>query len=186
MPSPFAHSAILMLLDPAARRIGLRPEPRWRRVTLLALLLVALTLPDIDFLIGLVFPGTALGTHAAGMHSLAMGLVGALVLTGLGTWLCRVPPGRLLVLMTAAIGLHLLMDMVSWGGPGIALFWPMTQTRVRLPLSVFYGVRHSRPGALHLHAVTLVSELLFVGLVWLVAKRLKTGTIEPPPETTSA
>jgi len=182
MPSPIAHTAMAILLYPAAQRQRLIQGDRTRRLTLMFLLFTALCLPDLDFAVGWVYPGTPLGTHAIGMHSLVVGTIGAAVLALLGAVFAKGSVVKLYGLFVGAIALHLLMDMMTWGGQGIALLWPFSEMRIRLPFSLFYGVRHSNPGAWHLHLITLVSELMFAGLVWLVARWRQRGLSQQQPE----
>ena len=50
------------------------------------------------------------------------------------------------------------------------MLWPFSSERIGLPWPLFFGVRHSQPYALHLHLVTLVTELLFAAVIWKVSR----------------
>lgn len=163
MPTVFTHPAPILAL---AAGLGGRVIP-WR----LALAgVVCAVLPDLD-VIGFKFGvgyAQALG-HRGFSHSLvlalAVGCAGAL----LAPWLrCR----RLTAfLVTAgAVASHILLDAMTNGGPGVAVFWPFNETRFFLPwrpirvsplsLRVFFSGR----GLAVLH-----SEALWVWLPCLIA-----------------
>jgi len=149
---------------------------------LFALLVVALLLPDIDFAIGWVWPGSILGTHAGGTHSFAFTAVAAVV-AAIGWQLCFRQTGlKVFLWLLAALWSHVLMDAVTWGGQGVAMFWPMTEMRIASPIRVFYGVRHSEPLAWQLHLVTLVTELAFAAGVVVIARRLGRGKQTHPDQ----
>lgn len=72
---------------------------------------------------------------------------------------------------TVCYALHVVMDFLM-PGRGAMLFWPLTARRFRSPVPLFYGVRWNRSWASIEHVWTLLTELLFVGimlgaLLWL-------------------
>lgn len=171
MPSPLAHGVLIILVRPMQRR-GMWPAAPGRPTFVLYILLaIALLLPDVDFVIGWVWPNTILGTHAGGTHSLPMGFVAALAMSVIGWGVIRRGFLRIFTLLLAAIWSHVLMDAVTWGGRGVAMFWPITDIRIVSPISIFYGVRHSQPEAWQLHLITLATELVFVLAVVFLSRR---------------
>ena len=179
MPSPIAHCSLVALLRPLDRRgllLGVfRTHPR----ALIVLALFACAMPDLDFGVGIFAPGTALGTHGMGMHSLFMMALTSLVLAGL--WHLLFSGGFLAVFAVVLIASysHLLLDMVTYQARGIALFWPFVDDRVRLPINAFYGVRHSGSGTWLTHLITVTSELAFLAVIWLISGRLSRSNHKP-------
>ncbi|MFP4145137.1 MAG: metal-dependent hydrolase [Phycisphaeraceae bacterium] len=164
MPSPIAHSALVLLARPAAGRDRLDRLPRSRRWGLYALVFAALLAPDVDFLLGAIWPAELLD-HGAAMHSLAVaGLFGGgFALAGRLVAGPRLSWPLLWTLGAAAYASHLIMDALTWGG-GVMLLWPLSAERVASPVPLFYGARHSQPWAWRAHLTTLMTE----SLVWMV------------------
>jgi membrane-bound metal-dependent hydrolase YbcI (DUF457 family) len=172
MPSPIAHAALVFVARPVALRDRKRSAGALGWTAALAFLLC---LPDIDFVLGRV-TGLENWSHGGATHSLAFGLIAG-VLFGLaaGAISGARSPRRVILLCTlgvACVWSHLLMDTVTYKGRGLMLLWPWDTQRFRLPCSIFYGARHSTPGAWYLHLITLTTELAFGAVVWLLGRRL--------------
>lgn len=171
MPSPVAHAGMVLLAGrwtPRSAPGRLLPSPAWS-----AALVFMLCLPDIDFLVARLTGIDVLG-HGGALHSLLFGvlagtLFGSIAAAVDGPWSAQ-RWGRWSALGVGCVWSHLLLDMFTRGG-GVMLFWPLWNERIASPLTLFYGAHHSQPFAFHLHAITLSTELLFVGAVWLLARR---------------
>ena len=126
MPTVFSHIAV-----PVCAAIALGR----RRVGVSALLagMLAAIVPDFDGLsvnLGIVFGGMA--GHRGFTHTLVFALLLGLV----GWWLAprwnmRRDHGYLWIALCMLS--HPLLDMLTNGGIGIALFWPFNETRVFSP-----------------------------------------------------
>jgi membrane-bound metal-dependent hydrolase YbcI (DUF457 family) len=172
MPSPIAHAALALVVRAFAdrtsrlqRAIGSRPAFFYPAVV------AALWAPDIDFLIRVFFEHPSL-RHGAATHS----LVFAAVFGGIFAAACclrygpALPMAPVLGIGVACAMAHAFMDMATWGG-GVMLLWPFSMERFSTAVPFFYGARHSQPTAWGLHLVTLATELPFVLLLWMVARR---------------
>ncbi len=162
MPSPLAHAGVYFLL-----RTALPPR---RSILMTGLVLFALVAPDCDFVVSKLLTGEARKEHGAFMHSFAAAGIFAMAfgpiagkLTGVGAW-------RMTAIGLAAYGSHVVMDAFTVGR-GVALLWPIHDRRIQLP-SVFFGFHHSEPWHSPLHLLTLVTEGLFVAVIWFAARGL--------------
>ena len=109
--------------------------------------------PDLDviaFSLGIPY-GDPFG-HRGATHSM-----GAAVIAGLIAWaICRplkLPPLRTCAIVTGVVLSHPLLDMLTTGGHGCAIFWPFSDERFFFPIHVIpvapIGLRmFSRYGAL--------------------------------------
>ena len=173
MPSPLAHAGVTLLLrtwdSPSVLR-GIGPD---RQRCFWVAVLVAVWWPDIDILLKFISSSGAVD-HGGFLHSgivaLFFGLLFATVLRDV--LLIRMRYLSLFALGAGGTFSHLLLDMLT-RGRGIMFLWPLSEIRVVSPIPLFYGVRHSQPWAFHLHLVTLVTELLFVGGLVLLARKLR-------------
>lgn len=152
-------------------------------------------LPDLDLVLhfaGVPY-GDALG-HRGAAHSLAAAtavglLLGLLRLAGPGSRDLRAA-GRLALLAALAMASHGLLDMLTHGGHGVGLFWPLDPERHAFswrpipaaPLGMaFFGPR----GLAVLQAEGPASALLFL-LAALPGARAQRATISEGPETLSS
>lgn len=146
-----------------------RPD-RLRGVLATGIVLLALWLPDVDFVVAWILPGSAFAVHGGATHSLVFAL-GFAAATGL---LWRVACGRGAVRLAAVcfvcVTSHAVLDALTWGR-GVMLLWPWTTERIASPVLLFVGVHRSQPYAWMLHAATIANEAVFVGLVWVVSRR---------------
>lgn len=120
--------------------------------------------PDLDIIPGLI-AGHIGAYHNQASHSLFFGavvcMVSALLMRRfLKGWRIK----NALLLFWACYGVHLALDLMTLG-PGLQLFWPFSGERFSIPITLFYGVRHSEGLFSFHHVATLVNELtLVVGL----------------------
>jgi len=201
MPTTIAH---IIGGYAAAEGASGRRSPRltWPWVGLFGVIVA--NLPDVDFLIGLAFGGSAVYFHRGFTHSFVFGALVASVLTFA---LVRWWPGRkahLWVLLYAAYSSHLVLDVIfpdPSGGNGATLLWPFTRTWFQFPLPFleplgeirlipvsglhtgFFSTVFSTPTAL----VFLVDALVVLPLIplaiwWARARRSgRARTPEPRP-----
>ncbi len=193
MPSPIAHSSLLLALVPPMRP-ALQALPRRRRWVFFAALVFALLAPDADIALGLAWGAGPFKLHGGPTHSLVLaplfGLLWASVLRGC---LLRDESSRramrwgwLWVLGTAAFASHVLMDWFT-PGRGVGMFWPINEHRVGSPIKLFVGVEHSHWKDWQHHVLTVLTETGFVVLMaatgWALGRRrrLHAGTPRPTP-----
>ncbi|RKH64682.1 metal-dependent hydrolase [Corallococcus llansteffanensis] len=129
MASLFTHAAWTALV------VRARPGAALSRRLLVAAGLCA-CVPDLDFALAPLSqqPGD-LWAHRGLLHSplflLALAVVGAALVTPPGEWR-RSLPRHMFVLWLAGCG-HVLLDLLTWGGPGTALLAPFSEARFQLP-----------------------------------------------------
>ncbi|MFK2931935.1 metal-dependent hydrolase [Dyella agri] len=181
MPTIFTHAAIPLLTGAALgqKRISRR---------LLATAAIAAMLPDADVL-GFRFhiPYASAFGHRGAMHSLAFGLVVAL-LAMLWHRHLHTRAVRAFVCVAIAALSHPLLDMLTDGGQGVALAWPWSTDRWFFP---WQPIHVSPIGARFFSARSLPvigSELLWVWLpvgllalaIWFWCKRRDDGSTQQP------
>jgi inner membrane protein len=165
MPSPIAHLAA----GYAVYRLGRQyePEPGLKAVGPLPGLLVVTAvfslLPDLDSVVGFLMRDFG-RFHNNASHSLFAGLCLALAFAGLMWWQRR-QFAYWFAVAFVSYGMHLLMDMATISR-GIMLFWPMTDARYLSPVTLFYGLHWSDGWITIRHLWTLLTELVFIALVW--------------------
>lgn len=136
-------------------------------------------LPDLDFLAGFIFAGDVHAFHSGLSHSLFAALVATLII---GLFLPQGQRRGVLLWVAIAITSHIVIDLFS--GPrlglqqsyGAPLFWPFDGDRVRMPVSLFFGVNHGDWDALaSLRNVGVVfSEVLVFGSIcWVLRGWMK-------------
>jgi inner membrane protein len=173
MPSPVAHTTVAYLLW---RAFGARPlpslglDPR-RLPPLLAATTFLCLLPDLPSIYGLLV-GQLARYHNSWEHSLPVALVVALACA----LIARVRPGqqplRWFWIGLFCYGSHLIMDSLTVGR-GVMLLWPFTGERFGSPIRLFYGLHWSDGWLAWKHLVTLVTELVFAGLLVWAAHHLE-------------
>lgn len=181
MPSPIAHSSLVLLLWPPLRAGAHGPMAWWRRFGLLGLLLAALVAPDFDIALNLILGRSAFATHGEASHSLLAGAVFAAAFAVVGRLIAPISFIRLAAIGLLACWSHVLMDAAT-RGRGVALLWPITDDRIGLPVPLFIGVFHGAEEwrQWHLHALTLGTESLFAAAVWLVGVAVRRRRAERP------
>jgi inner membrane protein len=157
MPTVFTHAAVPVLLGAAAgkQRISRR---------LLCAGAIAAMLPDLDtlgFKFGIAY-ADAFG-HRGALHSLLFALCVAVLAALLHRRLHAGAPGAFAFVGMAAAS-HPLLDMLTDGGLGIAIAWPVTAQRYFFP---WHPIHVSPIGMrfFSVHSAPLIaSELLWVWL----------------------
>jgi inner membrane protein len=142
-------------------------------------------LPDADVLaFALDIPYTATWGHRGASHSLAMALGVGLVVGALGRLLGQ-PVLRTFLLSTLVVASHGLLDTLTTGGEGVALFWPCDSSRHffepwrPIPVSPI-GLNYFSPRGLQIAAF----ETFWSLPLWCVAfwpRGLRTPL--PPPDS---
>ncbi len=130
-------------------------------------MLFSLVLPDVDFALRAMWPGVAAFEHGMVMHSFAVAAVYGLFFAGLLRMVWRLPLLLMWCVGTGCYTVHIVMDMLT-RGRGVMAFWPVFEGRIASPMPLFYGANHSRPWAIGLHMITLVTELMFAGAMWWI------------------
>ena len=158
MPSVLSHPVV-----PIALGLALGPRVISRR--LLAAGAVAAVLPDLDVLaFRLGIPYAHEFGHRGPSHSLAFAILLGLVALTFAASL-RAPRTAAFLFVFAAAASHGLLDMLTNGGLGVALAWPISNERFFFPAQVIevspLSLRRffSSDGA-----AVMVSELLWVWL----------------------
>jgi inner membrane protein len=85
-------------------------------------------LPDLDTLS--LSSYSSVGGHRGFTHSLTFALAVGIVAAGLTGWYLRVGFWRLALVFFAVTASHALLDMMTRGGNGVALWWPVSEERV--------------------------------------------------------
>jgi membrane-bound metal-dependent hydrolase YbcI (DUF457 family) len=167
MPSPIAHFAAGYAVYWLGRKY--EPEPGLKPVGplpgLLAVTAVFSQLPDLDSVVGFLM-GDFGRFHNNATHSLVAGLFLALAFAGLMWWRRR-QFAYWFAVAFISYGLHLLMDMATISR-GIMLFWPFTEARYLAPVTLFYGLHWSDGWFTIRHLWTVLTELIFTGLLLLL------------------
>jgi membrane-bound metal-dependent hydrolase YbcI (DUF457 family) len=81
---------------------------------------------------------------------------------------------NLFAVLYLSYALHVILDFFTFGGRGVMLLWPLTAQRFEAPFILFYGVRWSEGFLAVAHLTTLLTELGFVLIVWLILRILET------------
>jgi membrane-bound metal-dependent hydrolase YbcI (DUF457 family) len=168
MPSPIAHLSAGLAIYVATRAHLPRTEPE--KVGPVPFLLVVTTafslLPDVDSLVGLA-AGDFGRFHNNLTHSLLVGLAVAPAFGGLmqhrrgsGFWFWS-------IIALVAYNLHVLMDWATVGR-GVMALWPLTDARFQAPVMLFYGLHWSDGWLSIRHVWTVVTELLFAVVVFIL------------------
>ena len=156
MPSAFAHVAI-----PLALGLGLGSQVISRR--LLVAGIVASVLPDLDvltFRLGIAY-SDAFG-HRGASHSLAFALGLALVALACAAPLHSSRRNAFLFVLVCTAS-HGLLDMLTNGGMGVALWWPWSSERVFAP----WRVIEVSPLGFHRMASIRGFEVIRSELLWV-------------------
>ncbi len=169
MPSPIAHSALMLAAWPAVKMRTDPQLPPGRRVLLWLAVLGALNAPDADILLGPVFGARIMAYHNTFSHSLLATVVFAVLFAFIAGWIAGRGWGMFFCAGLLCYGSHVFLDALTWG-PGIQLFWPFTEERFRAPFYLFWGVRHSAKFPWYYHVITVLNDLAFTAIVWGVTR----------------
>ena len=178
MPSPIAHSSLVLLAPALLRGGGWETLLRKQRLILYGAIVFALCAPDLDFLTVLLLGESDVIGHGAFGHSFLVGAIFACFFAVACRLLVKLDLVRLWVIGCACYWAHLLMD-VATRGSGVMLLWPFSYERFALPIPLFYGAHHSHPLAWKLHLITLANDLGFAAVVGIAAWLLTRGRRRP-------
>ena len=103
-------------------------------------------LPDLDFIAGYIYANNFHYFHSGPSHS----IFGIIFTTAVIAMLWPVKRNyKLLAWIFIALATHVAIDLFTGPQPGlhksygVALFWPFTNERITMPVSLFYGVQHA-------------------------------------------
>lgn len=175
MPTILTHPAVPLAL-------GLGLGTRVISPRLLAAGAVAAIVPDFDVIgFGLGVSYASAFGHRGATHSLAFAVLLATLVASMARAL-DAPRTTTFLFIAFGTASHGLLDMVTNGGLGVALFWPFSEDRLFFPAQVVQvspiGVRRFLAGGA---VAVLRSELVWIWLpsagAWLalVALRRKNG-----------
>lgn len=167
MPSPIAHSITGYCLARLWPGTDQAPASRLQRRVTLGATIFAANAADLDFL-----PKLVVNTdfHRGITHSIGLAVVLSLVTAGVVGW--QAPRLRVSMFKVAllAYGSHLVMDLLTAGGRGMPVLWPLTATAMQSPVTVFPQVHHSEglfySGHLSVLAFELTYGVVLLGLVY--------------------
>jgi membrane-bound metal-dependent hydrolase YbcI (DUF457 family) len=171
MPSPIAHSALILLAQPLLPRRALAALSRPQRVLLLAATLFALSAPDSDFLLSALFPNLLPGGHGTRLHSFLFAIPFAFLFASALRLFLKIPYRNLYFLGLTCYLSHILLDILTRGRGAMAL-WPFIDQRIASPYPLFFGLHWSQPLAWKLHLITIANEAVFAALIYLIARRV--------------
>ncbi|RKH53636.1 metal-dependent hydrolase [Corallococcus llansteffanensis] len=124
------HVAVGMALG----RFETGSAPWRRRVAVMAFLSLLALLPDADVVaFALRIPYAAPWGHRGASHSFVFAGAVALAVAGLARWKGE-SASRWGLLTLAAVGSHGILDALTDGGLGAALFWPFSDARIFAPV----------------------------------------------------
>lgn len=186
MPSPIAHSISGYALSRLPFVNKQLPGKVIALTPLAALYGIFVScLPDLDFLPQIV---TGIRFHRGPSHS----LVAAVLVSALLAFVIhrfrkstrrQTHYGGLFKLTIGFYGMHLLMDLVTAGGSGMPLLWPLSDRTFSAPFSLFPPVHHSR-GLWDMSHLTFISvELLYAVVLFAVIGFIK-GRRQPGTDNT--
>ena len=165
MPSPIAHVAagyaVYCLFSSISACAKAMPA-----LAIFAACVFFSLLPDADSVVG-VLAGDMGGFHNNLSHSLAAGLVVAIIFAALIRGAGVRDAGAWFLLSLACYVLHVVMDYFT-AGRGVMMFWPFCDTRFQSPWPLFRGVQWAMGLWTIEHIWTVLNEMVFVGALALV------------------
>src|SRR5687767_10035434 len=160
----------------AARVAGAQLPDRRATLTTIALWSALSFLPDADvigFLVGVRYEDE--WGHRGATHSLVFSLALGTAI-GLAAPLFQRPRLRTGIMASVVLASHALLDTLTDGGLGCALFWPFDQTRYFAPWTPIpvspIGLGYLSPYGLFVAGTEL---LLFAPLFWVATRRPATA-----------
>jgi inner membrane protein len=126
-------------------------------------------LPDLDFLVGLIF-GDIERFHNNISHSLFFGVLVGIIFSRLAYWKFKSHFWVWFVVSVLAYDIHVIMDAFT-GERGVMMLWPLVQNRFSSPLKLFVGVQWGQGLFTIWHVWTILSEILFFIIIFLLLQR---------------
>jgi len=167
MPSPIAHAVTgycLARLWPRFETSGPRLPARW---SCLGLGIFAAIAADVDFVPKLV---AGLDTHRGITHSMGFAIACSIVLAVIFGRRSRRACRAVCLLSATSYLSHLLLDLLTTGGRGIPVFWPLSEALVQFSVTPFPQVHHSEGLWYAGHIPVLIFEsaysLVLLGLIY--------------------
>ena len=137
----------------------------WKIPKLLMITLIFAMLPDIDSVFG-ILSGNFARYHNNATHSLIVGLLVALVASGIASMFSTIS-FRLIFLVTfLSYAGHVLLDFFTISR-GVMALWPLSWERFASPLPLFYGLHWSDGLFSVRHLWTFLTELATAALLIL-------------------
>ncbi len=166
MPSPIAHAVTGYCLG----QVFPRSRGQLSQRGAIAVGVITAVAADLDFLPQVLWDATS---HRGISHSLGVAVVFSLALAGL---LRRWQPKGFRTatgLGMLAYGSHLLLDLLTKGGRGMPIFWPLSSMLVRSPVVIFPPVHHSKGLFYSGHLTFILFESVYaLALLWLTHRGL--------------
>ena len=169
MPSPIAHAVTGYCLGWVSIKLfGNLNLRKPQKKLLLGLSIFSAIAADADFLPQLF---TDSSFHRGVSHSIGAGLMTSILLTCAFARRDRSLMYHLTVLSTISYALHLGLDILTTGGRGIPIFWPLSSILITSPLTIFPQVHHSEGLFYSGHIPVLFFETIYsVGLIFIANK----------------
>jgi inner membrane protein len=170
MASPYGHTLVgLTLLNLWFPRRSFNTRSR----SLYGWIILGASLPDLDFIPGLIL-GQGGRFHHGISHSIGFALLAALLI-GIGAVLVK-NGERLIKVAGLAFCLilsHLILDYFTESPKGFPLFWPFTDTLFLSPLPILPRVERTwgHPRLWQQIGLCLLAESFFLIPLWLTRRR---------------
>jgi inner membrane protein len=160
MPSPVGH----ILGGAAVYLAAVRKQDRSRAV--LGLTLLGSILPDFDFFPGF-FTGKLFAYHHGISHSLTFAVFFTAVVFILAEWRQTKVASRAAILAGLGYASHIILDFLGNPGPGMPIFWPLSDKLFGLDLGLLGSFYFADSGIWSVvrrdNASTILRELLIIG-----------------------
>ncbi|MDB9526587.1 metal-dependent hydrolase [Oscillatoria sp. CS-180] len=164
MPSPIAHAVTGYCLGQFWRRFPAQPAlPSGK--TMLGIAVWSAIAADIDFIPQLL---SDLSLHRGITHSLGVGILSSVIVSGIFARQSRKQFLTVMILALVSYGSHLFLDLLTAGGSGIPVFWPITNATIQLPWALFPQVHHSEGLFYRGHVLFLFFETAYAALILLI------------------
>ncbi len=168
MPSPIAHAVSGYVIDRflTTERTQIYSPRKWG-ITVFYPVLVAI-FADFDFIPELI---TGERYHRGLTHSLTFAIVFSIIVGFILSYRWKSSYKQLFLYTLILYSSHLCLDFLTYGGKGIQLLAPFTDSYFQSPLTIFPGVHHSRGLWDYSHIVpiafeSMYSALLLCGVTW--------------------
>jgi membrane-bound metal-dependent hydrolase YbcI (DUF457 family) len=164
MPSPIAHAVTGYCVGKFFAEVALVKELSHNlRRRLIGTSIFASIAADFDFLPQLF---SDYSFHRGISHSIGAAVLCSLLLVAFSFMRTAGKISLVVFLLTvSSFSLHLLMDLVTAGGRGIPIFWPVSSSLIQLPFAFFPQVHHSEGLWYSGHIPVLIFEAVFSAIL---------------------